>query len=170
MWWWLSAASQTTCMNRKPSYNPPCQVKLSQRLHIYPRIHSIGSFLSSAQIWFYSIRRRWFVSWQRRHIGAVWAAWTLAHRAAASCPTVRLIADFVFNQHLNRIVWHSHTFLRGWCRVVKCRGGLGVLFIRDKEQQTVVFLRPGRCAVFQVPISKSFTLLGWIPAGKLCYQ
>lgn len=149
---------------------PPCQVKLSQRLHIYPRIHSIGSFLSSAQIWFYSIRRRWFVSWQRRHIGAVWAAWTLAHRAAASCPTVRLIADFAFNQHLNRIVWHSHTFLRGWCRVVKCRGGLGVLFIRDKEQRTVVFLRPGRCAVFQVPISKSFTLLGWIPAGKLCYQ
>lgn len=99
------------------------------------------------------------------------AQWCSVSGVNASAPSNGIMpngaVDFLFNQHLNRIVWHSHTFLPGWCRVVKWRGGLGSLFNGDKEQQTVVFLPPGLCAVFVVPIFPEFHVTGMNPSRQI---
>lgn len=58
------------------------------------------------------------------------------------------------------------------CLMSRCQvKGVGSAFylVADEEQIAVV-PRSGLAVVFPAPISTSFTLLGWIPAGKLCYQ
>lgn len=140
----------------------------TQRWH--QRRNVVTWAFSVAQLWFYSIHGRPFVSWQHQIIGAVWAAWTLPHRGINGIILYSLVtADFLFDQHLNRIVWHSHTFLPGWCRVVKWRGGLGFLFVGDNQQQRCFSSVRAVCSISSSYIHE-FPLLGWIPAGRLCYQ
>lgn len=50
---------------------------------------------------------------------------------------------FLIQSAFNRIVWHSHTFLPGWCRVVKWRGGLGFPILSVIMSKSLLFFGQG---------------------------
>lgn len=132
-----------------PAYYAPCQVELSQRLYIFSRrwhqhkrvlagpvsLHKYDfpalidddSFLGSI---------RSLVQCERHERDRT----ERRHRTEA-IP----IPDFLIQSPFSRIVWHSHTFLPAWCRVVKWRGGLGFLYASMIMSRSVFLFGPG-CA------------------------
>lgn len=79
------------------------------------------------------------------------------------------IPDFLFNQHLTGYYDIPIPF----CPVdvaLSSEGVGSVFYLSVITSKSLFSFSPGLFLVFSAPISTSFTLLGWIPAGKLCYQ
>lgn len=163
-----------------------CQVKLPQRLYMYSTLasaqifHTVGS-VAAQKMWFFqhpSKVTRSLAASVRWCSGLV-AARTRPPPAAAShhisflpgCAGIGTVV--LFNTAFIRAVWHSHTFLPGWCRVVKWRVGLSFLFVcddRGDNRCTPLALHLLPPSVLHSLHPPAFTLLGQIPAADSSHR